>query len=237
MRQIRKASDLSSRAAEQIRGAILRGDFLPGSRIRQEDLAARLAVSRAPVRQALLMLEMEGLVHIDRSGSAVVAPLDADLIRDLYGFRDGVERYVAENLARQSDLSLAPVRELLVAGRKAAAGGDQTQLIDLDLKFHVALYDALGNRILSDVMRGQWNNMRRVMSATLAIAGYSRQIWDEHTAIVDAITQHDPDRAGSLASAHTRAASTRLLERLGVGTPEPPPTAAAIARENHFGPE
>jgi DNA-binding GntR family transcriptional regulator len=183
------------------------------------------------------MLEMEGLVHIDRSGSAVVAPLDADLIRDLYGFREGVERYVAESLAKRNDQSWTPLRELLGAGRKASTGDDQALLIDLDLKFHVALYDALGNRILSDVMRGQWNNMRRVMSATLAISGYSRLIWDEHTAILDAIMQHDPDRAGSLASAHTRAASTRLLERLGAGTSEPPPTPAAITRENHFGPE
>jgi DNA-binding GntR family transcriptional regulator len=56
------------------------------------------------------MLEMEGLVHIDRSGSAVVAPLDADLIRDLYGFREGVERYVAESHATRNDQSWTPLR-------------------------------------------------------------------------------------------------------------------------------
>lgn len=214
MRRIRRASDLSVQVADQIRAAILRGEFCPGSRVRQEELAARLTVSRAPVRQALVILEREGLVQTDRARGTIVTPLDATLIRDLYGFRQGIERYVAETLARRTDMTWTTIREIVTVGREAAARDDLSAHIDLDLRFHTGLYDLLGNRILSDVMRGQWTNMRRVITATLTISGYPRQIWDEHTAILEAMEAHDAERAGSLAAAHTAAASVRLVEGL-----------------------
>lgn len=214
MRRIQRPSDLSDRVAERLREAILRGDLRPGRRVRQEELADRLGVSRAPVRQALVILEREGLVQTERGRSAVVAPLTVDLIRDLYELRTGIERHVAECLARRTGLEWGPVEALVAAGSEDACSPDVSAQINLDLRFHTALYDALGNRILSDVMRSQWINMRRVMAATVTIAGYSRQIWDEHTAILDAIMAHDPDRAGALAAAHTIAASRRLVERL-----------------------
>jgi DNA-binding GntR family transcriptional regulator len=212
MRRIRRSSDLSERVAERLREAIFRGDLGPGRRVRQEELADRLGVSRAPVRQALVILEREGLVQADRLRGAIVAPLTVELIRDLYELRTGIERHVAECLARRTDVDSGVLEELVAAGRESASTASPQ--MELDLRFHTALYDALGNRILSDVMRGQWMNMRRVIAASVKIDGYSRQIWDEHTAILEAIMAHDPGRAGALAAAHTMAASARLMERL-----------------------
>src|SRR5688572_3942476 len=186
MRRIKRGSGLTEQTAERIRMAILRGDLAPGTRVRQEELAARLAVSRAPVRQALVLLQREGLIEIDLSRGATVAGLDAGLIRDLYEFREGVERHVAETLARRDDVDGEPIREIVAAGRSAISSDDVSisTAIDQDLRFHTALYEAVGNRILCDVMRGQWINMRRVMAATLTLEGYARQIWDEHAAIL-----------------------------------------------------
>ena len=114
-------------------------------------------------------IEREGLVLSEPSSGTIVAPLDAKLIRDLYGFREGVERQTAEILARRTDVIVGPIEEVLIDGRDAVRSDDfsVSVAIDLDLRFHTALYDAVGNRILSDVMRGQWINMRRVMAATL----------------------------------------------------------------------
>lgn len=213
MRRIKRGSGLTEQTADRIRMAILRGDLAPGTRVRQEELAARLAVSRAPVRQALVLLQREGVIEIDPSRGAAVARLDADLIRDLYDFREGVERHVAETLARRDDVAWATIRDIVAAGRSAISSDDVSisTAIDLDLRFHTALYEAVGNRILCDVMRGQWINMRRVIAATLTLEGYARQIWDEHAAILDAIMSHDAARAGALSAAHTRTASARLI--------------------------
>lgn len=160
-----------------------------------------------------MILEREGLLQPDRLRGAIVAPLTVELIRDLYELRTGIERHVAECLAVRTDIDWSPLEALVAAGRESASTDAPGQM-ELDLRFHTALYDALGNRILSDVMRSQWMNMRRVIAATVAIAGYSHQIWDEHTAILEAIMAHDPGRAGRLAAAHTAAASVRLTERL-----------------------
>lgn len=202
-------------ALEQIRSAILNGELVPNARLRQEELAERLAVSRAPIREAMLVLEREGLIQSDASGGTIVAPLDASVIRDVYEFRGAVERYVAATLAARANLPMQPIRDVLAAGHAAASQGDVVRLIDLDVRFHATLYDAIGNRVLSDVMRAQWVHVRRVMAATLAIAGYPDRVWDEHAAIVEAIEAGDAELAGSRSAAHNTAASVRLIENLG----------------------
>ncbi|CAN5592336.1 GntR family transcriptional regulator [soil metagenome] len=222
MRPLRRHSDLAAQATEQIRAAILRGDLCPGSRVRQEELAAMLSVSRAPVREALVILQGEGLVQTNGSRGLIVTPLDPQVVQDLYGFREPIERHVAEALARRQDVMWEALYDILAAGRRAAPT-DVPALIQLDVRFHTFLYDAVGNRILSEVMRGQWINMRRALGATLTVPGYSRRIWDEHTAILEAIAAHDPARAGRLAAAHTAAASQRLLESLRQASEMPTP--------------
>jgi DNA-binding GntR family transcriptional regulator len=209
-------------ALDEIRTAILSGALPPGTRIRQEELAERLAVSRAPIRQALVILERSGLVRTDRLRGTVVTRLEPTLIRDLYEFRGAIEWWVAMTLAARTDFDSARAREIVVAGREAVVAGDFPRLIDLDLRFHTGLYNAVGNEVLSEVMHGQWTHIRRVMAATLTISGYPQHVWEEHAAIVDAIDAHDAGLAGALAAAHTRAASARLMERWAA-EPEAPP--------------
>lgn len=212
MRRILRDRPIAESATTAIRTAILTGELRPGTRIRQEELADRLAVSRAPIRQALAVLKGEGLLHTDRGRGTVVAPLDATLIRDLYELRGVVERFVAATLAQRNDFAPEQSRAIVKAGYQAASGANLRRLTELDLQFHTGLYDAVGNQVLSDVMREQWVHFRRVMAATLAISGYPQQVWDEHTAILEAIESHDPERAGTLAAEHTHAASVRLTK-------------------------
>jgi DNA-binding GntR family transcriptional regulator len=201
-------------ALTRIRAAILSGKLTPGARISQEELADRLGVSRAPVRQALSVLEQEGLVQRNRWRSTIVAPLDASLIRDVYHFRGALEQFVAGTLAQRTGFDPGPLQTVLAAGKKAAATGSVTRLVELDMRFHTALCDAVGNRILSDVMRAQWVQCRRVMGLTLSISGYPRKVWEEHEAILEAIAAQDPENARRLSEAHTTHAGAKLLENL-----------------------
>jgi len=215
MRRIKRDTAVVDAVTSELRSAILSGVLEPGSRVRQEDLAGRLAVSRAPIRQALLVLENEGLVRADRWRGAIVAPLDSLMIRDLYQFRGLIERHVAALLAGQDDFDPAPHRAVVAAGLQAASKQDINRLIELDLAFHTGLYEAVGNRVLSQVMHGMWTHVRRLMAATLTLTGHASEIWGEHGAILDAIASHEPDRAGMLAASHTSAASERLLVKSG----------------------
>lgn len=150
MRQIVREPAVTETVTKQIHAAILSGALSPGTGIRQEELADRLAVSRAPIRQALLVLEREGLVEIDRRRGTIVTPLDASTIRDVYEFRRAIESHVAIVLAERQDFVPKQSREVVAAGRTAASTGDLTRLIELDLRFHTGLYDATAEACVFD---------------------------------------------------------------------------------------
>jgi DNA-binding GntR family transcriptional regulator len=212
MKFIEPEPAMSEKVAAEIRGAIMNGSLAPSSRIRQEDLAGRLGVSRAPIRQALVMLEHEGLIRTVPNRGTIVAPVDGALIREIYEFRGVMDGFVAARVAARKDFDPSPLRAIVKQGRAAVRSGDMGRLIELDLAFHEGLYKAVGNRVITEVMRTQWGHIRRAMITTLTMKNYRKQFWDEHTAILEAIARGDAAQASTLATAHTRSAQTLLAE-------------------------
>jgi len=208
---------LRARVANEIRAAILRGDLAPGSRVKQEDLAAQLGVSREPVRQALLLLEREGLLHAQPNRSALVAALDRQVISDLYEFREAVDTAVVAMLARAPRFDVTSLQEVIARGRKAVRDGDLPALIDLDTSFHTSLYEAAGNHVIVDVMRGQWSHIRRVMAMVLDQGAYRQKVWDEHEAILEGIRARRVSSATAAAGRHVRDARKMLLSLFDAG--------------------
>ena len=227
MRRIKREARVADLATQEIRTAILAGTLAPGSRVTQEDLAARLGVSRVPIRQALSALEREGLVQAHPRHGTVVTPLDADVIRDVYEFRGAIDRHVAHTLAERRDFRARPFHELIEVGRVALQTAEPPRVIELDLRFHTGLCEAVGNAVLTEVMRAQWAHIRRLMAVTLTASGYHEHVWEEHAGILAAIETHDPDRAGALAAAHADSACANLIERLSHLTRAALPLAAA----------
>jgi len=204
--------------ANQIRAAILDGGLVPGSKIAQDDLAAELGVSRLPVRQALLVLQREGLVFLDHGRGAVVAPLDIKFISDLFDCRAVIDGYVAALLAARKDFDAAALRRIVRDGRDAARRGESRR--DLVLDFHMVQYEATGNQVLVRIMEPLLDHVQRVVifvqdstsggrdrsrrSAGRGQPGLRSQMdtWDEHAQIVDAIAAHRVGRARALARSH-----------------------------------
>jgi DNA-binding GntR family transcriptional regulator len=209
-----KREPTENKATKELRKAILSGSLPPGSRLRQEELAGLLGVSRMPVRQAFAALQSEGLVKTDPWRGTIVAPLEREAIHDMYTFRSILERHVAAALADRRDFNPSFLRDVIANGIDALAKGNLAGLIELDLRFHTHLYEAFGNRMLLDVMRGQWTHMRRVMAVTLTIDVYRNRVWDEHAGILKAIEAHDTEEAGTLAEAHTTAALGAVMKNL-----------------------
>jgi len=214
MRRIEIQPAMTEAVTSEIRSAILDGTLAPGTRIKQEALAAELHVSRAPIRHALMVLKREGFVQTPRHRGTIVAPLDPLFISDIYDLREAIEGHAVAKLATRVRFDPAPLQEIVAAGRKAVASGDLLRIIELDLAFHMGLYDALGNQPLKNVMAGQWWHFRRAMSATLSISGYRKRVWSEHAAILKAIAAGQPGPAQALSIAHTRTARKVLLGKL-----------------------
>ena len=195
----------------KIRTAILRGDLAPGGLVNQEELAAQLGASRESVRQALLVLERDGLVRAEPNHRARVAPVERQLIADLYGFREAVETTAAAALARVPDFDVTPLCDIVARGRTAVREDDLPALVHLDLSFHTSLYEAAGNQVIVEVMRGQWSHIRRVMAMALGRREYRERAWDEHEAIVQSIGAGQVGAARAAAGHHIRSASALLL--------------------------
>jgi DNA-binding GntR family transcriptional regulator len=214
MKPIAVKSVMPVRAAEEIRGAILSGALLPGTRIKQEELAARLGVSREPVRQALLLLQREGLVSTAPGRTATVARLDRKVIADLYEFREVIDGLVAAKLAKRPGADLATFDEIVARGREAVRARNVRRLLELDIAFHTGLYEAADNRLLIEIMRDQWNHIRRLVAMVLIDTRYRERIWQEHGAIVEAIRSGKAARARAAAAEHARGSKLMLLGSL-----------------------
>jgi DNA-binding GntR family transcriptional regulator len=205
------APDLAQQAYQVILDAICDGRLAPGERITQERLAENLSVSRQPVLQALLLLKRDGFIMDAPGRGVMITPLTADHIVNLYQVRSVLDGLAAREAARRK-ADLAPA--LLVAGRKAARARAIAAMIDADLAFHRAIYDAADNPLLSQSAERHWSHIRRVMGAVLRSAETRASIWDEHEAMFDAIVTGDAERAQQLALRHCDAAGENLANQL-----------------------
>lgn len=217
MKRVHQAPAVSAMVTSQLRAAILDGTLAPGSRVTQEWLAQRLDVSRVPIRLALARLEREGLVQHRRGTGLIVTPLDLDLIRDLYEFREAVDGYVAASLAACRALNVPRLRAIVDEGRTAVDAGDAARLIELDRRFHAGLYSAVHNHLIISAMHDHWAHIQRIVSSTVRRTGYRPEIWDEHAAMLDAIARGHADDAEREAIAHTRASRAWLLASFRTG--------------------
>ncbi|WP_018913835.1 GntR family transcriptional regulator [Thiomonas sp. FB-6] len=192
--------------------AISDGSLAPGERLTQEEIAEQLSVSRSPVLQALRLLKKDGLVQDAPGRGLLVTPLDPQAIGKLYEVRGALDA-LAARLAARRGTRIDPA--LIAAGRRASRGKDVKALIDADVAFHHALYEASGNPLIAQSAQTHWVHLRRVMGAVLQASGSRDAIWDEHQAIAEAVKAGDAELAAQLVEQHTDNARRNLLERLG----------------------
>jgi len=209
--QLEATPDLVDRVYRSLLDAISDGSLAPGERLTQEEIAQQLAVSRQPVLQALRLLKKDGFVQDAPGRGLQVAPLDVQAIRNIYQVRGALDA-LAARLAAQRRFRMAP--QLLEAGRAAARGDNVAAMIEADLAFHRALYEAAGNPLIGESAQLHWRHLKRVMGAVLQEMRQREAVWDEHQAIADAIAAGDADRAARLIDEHSLKASQVLAERL-----------------------
>lgn len=209
--QLQIAPDLVDQVYNALLNAISVGEMAPGARLTQEELAEQLAVSRQPVLQALRLLKRDGLV-VDAPGRGLmVAPLDRDLIAQLYEVRSVLDGLAA----RQAALAKAKIdRAIIARGRKVVAGEKVGEMVDIDIAFHQAIYAASRNPLIAQSAGQHWVHIRRASGAMLQLAGARATIWDEHEEILQAIERGDAARAERLARGHCEAASVHLCKQL-----------------------
>jgi len=202
---------LVERVYETVLDAICDGSLAAGTRVTQDELAARLQVSRQPVMTALGLLKQQGfLIEHGRRGLSV-APADRARFDAIYEFRSAVEPLAASlAAARISPQQLARVKALVAEGRAVAAAGDAKATLQADVDFHSLIYEASGNPLIIDAMQTHWQHLRRSMGEVLRRPRFAQKVWKEHAAILDAIAAGDAEAAARRISEHVRDAHERV---------------------------
>jgi DNA-binding GntR family transcriptional regulator len=198
---------------EAIVDDICSGRLVPGTPLRQEQLAERFHVSRQPVQQALLLLRNQGLVREFGRRGLEVAPLDRHFVTHLYELRALIDGYAARlAAARRPDSWVTQVTGLVEAGQRAMAERAFAQSIAADVEFHRSVVEAAGNPLLAESASVMWRNVQRVMGEVLLQGGAPAWVWEDHAAILAAIRDQDGDRAEALARRHAEHGKQLILD-------------------------
>ncbi len=190
--------------------AIDRGDYRPGDRLVESDLAERFGVSRTPIREALQRLETQSVVARD-GRSLIVASLDHDQLGELYVVRAELEGLAARLAAQHAaPEEIAVLREMVRRDHEII---DQAAaLARSNKRFHRQIHLASHNRYLIQQLEMVHRTMALLSSTTLAASGRGARALDEHAAILDAIELRDGDAADAAIRVHiSRAFETRLM--------------------------
>lgn len=196
-------------AYDLIINAIDHGEYGPGDRLVESDLAERLGVSRTPVREALQRLELESFLTRD-GRSLIVATLDHTQLGELYTVRaelEGLAAYLAAQHAAPEEIRV--LYDMIEQDRKIV--DDHEMLSRANRRFHRQLHLASHNRFLHKQLGQVHQAMALLASTTLAADGRGPVSLDEHYAIVQAIEKGDGDAARVAVKTHLSFAfETRL---------------------------
>ncbi len=190
--------------------AIDRGDYRPGDRLVESELAERFGVSRTPIREALQRLETQSVVARD-GRSLIVASLDHDQLGELYVVRAELEGLAARLAAQHAaPEEIAVLREMV---RRDHDIIDQADALSRSNKrFHRQIHLASHNRYLIQQLEMIHRTMALLSSTTLAASGRGARALEEHAAVLDAIEMRDGDAAEAAIRAHiSQAFETRLM--------------------------
>jgi DNA-binding GntR family transcriptional regulator len=204
--------------AEQIRQSIIRGHHAPGSALREQALQAEYGCSRAPIREALRLLEQRGLVtHAPRHGFRVPR-LDAAEVRQIYTLRALLERHAVEGL--EGRVTPALIEELRAANaemKRHRAAGDVDRYIETNLAFHAIIRAHAPNAPLAraiDVVNEMAEPMRHALltrSVTTSVAA------EQHDAIIELLEQGRIGEAAEAMHAHIFTGMPVALEAITEG--------------------
>lgn len=206
---------LKDRAYEALKELILQEVYPSGSFLSERQLAARLEMSKTPIRAALERLESEGLVSVSPQQGILVREISVHEVVDIFDVRIALERFALQRLAGTlSERQQNEVAQNLRAQKVALQNGDVPMFTELDANFHLMLCGFLGNREVVQVMRRLRDRLYRIALQVLRHdVDRIRTSYEEHTEIFDMLVTNDGARAADLIDAHLAYGKQVLISR------------------------
>jgi DNA-binding GntR family transcriptional regulator len=200
-----RSSTLRGQIAKKILHSIFTGETVGGDRLIEEEVAAKLGVSRTPVREALGELAALGLIHLKPNHGAVVAPFGPQQLREIYQIRRVLESEAARHAAEHVDLgTLKRIRERTqqLLQDPARSADLSEELLDLDQKFHELIACSCGSERLCAEIRRYWTLARSIGEAVGNLSHTQDRSLAEHARVMDAIVVSNNEEAAQAMADH-----------------------------------
>jgi DNA-binding GntR family transcriptional regulator len=211
----------SEGAARVLRESILSGVLKPGQPLRERILAEELGISRTPIREALFILQGEGLVDLIPNRGATVRAITAGDIAQIYALRAVLEAHAARVAAEnRTERQLEELEDAYARLKRLGPKATAAEQAHGDFVFHNHISAATGSDLLQTITR-------QVLAVTAGYrAHYAYRAQEvkvanqQHRAIVDALRDRDPDLAEKLVGEHLAWSSRLALDHFEAGTPD-----------------
>ena len=198
-----------------LREAILKGELKPGERLMELQLAATLGVSRTPIREAIRMLEQEGLaVTIPRKGAEVAKMTEKDM-EDVLQIRDALDELAASIACEQmTKEQLDTLTETMHEFEESTKSKDLKKIAAADVQFHDIIYQATGNPKLVNMLNNLREQMYRYRLEYIKDRQTRNTLIQEHQEIIDSIEKKDIERAKKAILVHIDNQERTILENM-----------------------
>ena len=189
--------------SDELRAAILYGSLAPGMQLGEANLAARLGVSRGPLREATQRLIQEGLLRSEPHRGLFVVSLDVDDVEDVYLARLAIERTACQLImARNRGEALVQLTQALDGLVTAAGKRDKVAMSDADQAFHEVLVHSAGSPRLERMAQTLLAETRMCLDALQEKYPEPEELVEEHQVLVEAISDGDEERLMRLIAEH-----------------------------------
>jgi DNA-binding GntR family transcriptional regulator len=207
---------LAAEVVERLRDLIIQGELAPGVKLNERVLCEGLRTSRTSVREAIKYLASEGLVELLPNRGAIVAPITATTVREMFVLLGALEALAGElACANASDADFADIRALHYQMLAYHARAELAPYFRCNQEIHLRLVECGGNATLANTYRSLNGHVRRARY----MANLSRERWDhaveEHEKILAALLRRDSATLPGLLRSHLENKMLVVLEALG----------------------
>ncbi len=194
---------LTDEIVDIIRERILKGEYKIGEKIKENQIASELRVSRTPIREAFKQLENEGLIDYIPNRGCFAKGFTRRDIEDLYAVRKALEILAVEwAVSRITPEQIDKLQEQSDLMEFYTTRKDGTKVLEINSDFHAVIYNATGSRFMAQVLRSYKEYIEQTRRVIFDGGEYLEAIFQEHKAVLDAIKARDTEGAKAAMARH-----------------------------------
>ena len=209
--------NLATPIYEDLKEKIASNLLVPHKAFTEVALASQYGVSRNTAKKALMMLEGDGLVVIEKNKTARINDRSLEEVSSLLELRGVLEAYIVKNVVKSiTDKQIAELEALLREMKELVDKRELLVYLQCDVRFHSVLYDACTNPTAIKMTTQLKTQLRKYSSRTILIPGRDIGSYNEHVAIFEAVKKRDAEAAGDCMLVHISNLQKTFTENAGL---------------------